>query len=584
MNALFYRRLLAWLFDRFVILILFYITSLVVFGLYNPVIGLALGAMTIVRDNSIEFTPHAYRVFLYLLVLNLLVGRAYYLIFDLFYQGTLGKKIFKLGIICSSNNMTKLGGYFFRTFLYLIFYAVIFILTTLLINVQNWIYVIITNLVLYLPVFFTKKNQTLYDLISSIQIVTKAKKLLESQDDINSEVRDSYSKWISKYKTLKFIIYICIITTTVFFVPNILIYNRNYSLYELNKSKWEPLAIAKYKSEYKIYDNLLKRYSEELEIYNNEYLKYCMKKREYDLDVQVWRGTHGEDEYNKLRSYLAYKRDVYYYMASAEKYLACQKLEYWYFHSDAPRMPIEPKEPFRLVSHLQEPIDPLKDNNSQFACYNNYFNISSRFWDITFVRNPVNNILPFFLILLFVFGSYYLFVGLIKMFQNPQRISNYIIGVVSFVLAINLLNYIFRWYVYFYSLVDQVTESNHSINLLDKLSYYLVVIFVLSAIFSVFFAFIYSKLKLKENLFFPFNTGINRLLIVVFILLSIYNEVFFLIETKFYFWTGNYCNILKFYGSNTDESSFSGLVIMLFLIIAYSVLVWVYNGFGKKSI
>jgi len=201
MKASFFERVLAWLIDRVFILILFLIASILILGPYSFAgpLGQAIGAMDSSKNVAIEFIRTAYNFYLFFLLLYLLSNRTYYFLFEVFSGQTIGKKILQLQVTDLNGNKPKFIKFFFRSTVYVVAYFLIYILSISIGNLQNWMYIIITNAVLYSTILFTPEKQTLYELLSSSKVLKEDK--IVSEKPINTIGENNYSK-IKKQKLI----------------------------------------------------------------------------------------------------------------------------------------------------------------------------------------------------------------------------------------------------------------------------------------------------------------------------------------------------------------------------------------------
>ena len=166
---------------------------------------------------------------------------------------------------------------------------------------------------------------------------------------------------------------------------------------------------------------------------------------------------------------------------------------------------------------------------------------------------------------------------------------------ISVMLAFLAFNNIIRYYSYYYSY-----EFNILNNLfISILTYSLILILVY-----FFIAIIYKQISKEIFKYFPYNVGINRLLFTFMIILSIYSELKYLIVSSMKIDPSDWLNFFlfkyaqsnfeqrievsnpKYYNNIYDNPNifFSGIFLLLLLIMLYIISVWIYRGFKNESV
>ena len=173
METSFFRRSFAWIIDKIIVIPLFFITNIIIFGAYEApgLFGYAMGCLASTPFEAERYTPNNYLITF--IVIFLAVNRVYYLLCELFFKRTLGKFAAKLEI----RNLDSSPITVFKSFLRVVSYwgsylIILFILSLVFHNSVTWSKIILLTyvIILLVPLYITNGTQTLYDLISLSKI------------------------------------------------------------------------------------------------------------------------------------------------------------------------------------------------------------------------------------------------------------------------------------------------------------------------------------------------------------------------------------------------------------------------------
>jgi uncharacterized RDD family membrane protein YckC len=142
-----------------------------------------------IASNVINLLPGQWLT----LILNIITSATYFIVLEQSkWQGTIGKKLFRLKVVDSTNNQLSPIKSFWRHLCYLAPVSVIHLLTYLIhpkcFNIQAYkahldlfdvmpcvwslfIWPVIIHNLLLMPVFFTKDKTTVYDMVSKTKVV-----------------------------------------------------------------------------------------------------------------------------------------------------------------------------------------------------------------------------------------------------------------------------------------------------------------------------------------------------------------------------------------------------------------------------
>ncbi len=154
---------------------------------------------------------------------------------------------------------------------------------------------------------------------------------------------------------------------------------------------------------------------------------------------------------------------------------------------------------------------------------------------------------------------------------------NFLVLVYSFVFSYVFLNFILRLYAYNnlnkYNKDTSIKFLNISENIVIIIAIFLLLLFISYFIFNA----LYKKIKINELFFIPFNSGINRIIFLILIVLSTYNEIIHFSLDNSYISCYDWDNIFLF------NSNLNGLFIFISLQIIYLVFLWIYFGFKNSK-
>jgi len=569
MKAAFYKRVLAWFIDRIFISIVFIIASILILGPYNfsGPLGQAIVAMDSSKNIAIEFIRTAYNFYLFFILLYLLSNRTYYFLFEVFSGQTIGKKILHLQITNLDGNKPKIIKFFFRSLIYVVAYFLIYRLSSSIGNLQNWMYIIITNAVLYSTILFTPEKQTLYELLSSLKVINEDK--IVTEEHVNTIVKSSdsekkiyekhdriiFNKYIDKKKIIKIISFSSLAIYFIIIISNYAVYQNKHAEYRTYIKNWEQQEYSKkliqFKHDIKIYNDSLYIYNLKVNSYSTDSISYSLKlksyykersenrKKESIYNIKLNKWSRNLSEHNRQIFYsLKYKYNYRFLWSSEEKD--------WY---KSLKGPIEPygyglyeQVLTNLLTYPIKPTYPQKAKMTYFPSYETYNKISIDFFNTLLIRNPVYNLLPYFIILAACFVYLSLLYFTIYKFQHYTSKFFFRFSII-FTLIIFFVFLIFNLFT---TSVNSTLELYNSVLLHISLISFSLMIFIIGN-------FIYTKLKPKLNNYFPLNKGMNRLLLVLFCILTIYSIM------KGQIWP-----------------------IAIFLI-CYPVFLWIYNGFKESK-
>lgn len=611
METSFFRRSFAWIIDKIIIIPLFFITNVVIFGAYEApgLFGYAMGSLDSTPFEAERYTPNNYLITF--IAIFLAVNRVYYLLCELLFKRTLGKFVAKLEI----RNMDSSPITVFKSFLRVITYwgsylIILFILSLVFHNSVTWSKIILLTyiIILLVPLYITNGTQTLYDLISLSKIAyTKQTKTVNiktthiKDDPKNSTVSFNEKKHFKLFKLL-----------SIIFVVSFIVLSYNYTLfksenekYQSIKNKWENeksnkinidyknnlniynVEMVRYESDLKKYYDYIPEYNKKLKNYNSEVAIYDRKISNYNRKLDKWlSGLSRQSQINY--SYMKRESDVSGLLMSSPNSSSTgnshdSKAEFkkWLKRMGAPNdddinYPYPPSNPYPT-----KPNHPHKESLGNYPSYESVNNISNSPLRISFKRNPIKNIFPISLLSFIIISSLvFIFIYIkatIKEFTENDIRSNWSIILISIVLSFFLLNSALRYYCFY----NYINNPHNSYDLI--LDNYLFRTFILSLLSILSFQIInriYTKLKLNKTLYFPLNKGLNRLLMVFWIISSCYNEIIVSINNNFRINNTEWNGLTQF--KNNGSTFYSGIFLFILLFCAYLIFVWIYRGFKEK--
>lgn len=201
METSFFRRSFAWIIDKIIIIPLFFITNIIIFGAYEApgLFGYAMGCLNSTPFEAERYTPNNYLItFIFIF---LAVNRVYYLLCELFFKRTFGKFAAKLDI----RNLDSSPITVFKSFLRAISYwgsylILLFILSLVFHNSVTWSKIILlTYFILLVPLYITNGTQTLYDLISLSRVLKRDKKTSTSAVISDSVMQETNASTVNDF-------------------------------------------------------------------------------------------------------------------------------------------------------------------------------------------------------------------------------------------------------------------------------------------------------------------------------------------------------------------------------------------------
>lgn len=201
METSFFRRSIAWIIDKIIIIPLFFITNIIIFGAYEApsLFGYAMGCLDSTPFEAERYTPNNYLItFIFIF---LAVNRVYYLLCELFFKRTFGKFAAKLDI----RNLDSSPITVFKSFLRAISYwgsylILLFILSLVFHNSVTWSKIILlTYFILLVPLYITNGTQTLYDLISLSRVLKRDKKTSTSAVISDSVMQETNASTVNDF-------------------------------------------------------------------------------------------------------------------------------------------------------------------------------------------------------------------------------------------------------------------------------------------------------------------------------------------------------------------------------------------------
>jgi len=643
------KRCFGWIIDKIIVFILFIISCVFYYGPYVAPAILGEIAGTFIASPSLglkyigkfdEFNQyHHFMLFIIAIVVFVIIDRLYYLLFEIIWGGSVGKKIMNLKTIGNDGEKLKFSNKLLSAISYWAFYFIVLFLMIRFFDTFNWFsIIIITNSVLILPAFFTKKKQPFYDLYNLVEddkkddeskieskkialdnVNNKEKKPnenIETNSDLNdksiasividdniintnSKLSESYynrviKNILIKKKIFKLISYFAIATTIILVFLNCIVYFNEYYSYEKDKTIWEQqenrVNTILFNNSIKKYNYELNDYYRKVNSYSLDTLGYSDKIRSYDEEMRIYGNKISKYyvRYSEWKSNLS-SQELEFYQAhefgrnifDIEDYYRYQKLHF-------PIAPTRPTQP-ELLTYPIKPIYPQKAKVQNFPNYYIYSNLTNNFWDIRLNRNPLSNILPCFTIFSLCILGLFIILFFIQKFKQISNNIKYFTLIFSLILSFNFINFFLRWIIYYYySNIKSLDYNYNEINLLDNVLLYFVALILITIVFFVIFNFIFSGLVKRRYYYFPLNSGINRILILLFSITTTFNEVSYLINESFSIGNNDFQNIFKFdnydsYYYRDGHESFCGITIMFFFICAYFIFIWVYNGFKQKE-
>lgn len=201
METSFFRRSFAWIIDKIIIIPLFFITNIIIFGAYEApgLFGYAMGCLASTPFEAERYTPKNYLITF--IVIFLAVNRVYYLLCELMFKRTLGKFAVKLDI----RNLDSSPITVFKSFLRAISYwgsylILLFILSLVFHNSVTWSKIILlTYIILLFPLYITNGTQTLYDLISLSRVLKRDKKTSKSAVISDSVMQETNASTVNDF-------------------------------------------------------------------------------------------------------------------------------------------------------------------------------------------------------------------------------------------------------------------------------------------------------------------------------------------------------------------------------------------------
>jgi len=205
-------RISAWLIDKAIVLVLFASTIFVYCQVYETAfpIGKAVGdGLFDTPLSSIEYDYFSnvnpdlienYKLFILLCLFCILIDCIYILVCEILFCRTIGKKIFGF-IKCEKDRLKRnFSLTAFRLLIQTILFCILFVILSLILNNLLNIYILIlTNVILISPLFFTEKEQTVTDLLTVSFTLNREK--IENE---NMDLKKSYLyKTGDRLKTLK---------------------------------------------------------------------------------------------------------------------------------------------------------------------------------------------------------------------------------------------------------------------------------------------------------------------------------------------------------------------------------------------
>jgi len=197
----FFRRSFAWIIDKIIVIPLFFITNIIIFGAYEApgLFGYAMGCLDSTPFEAERYTPNNYLItFIFIF---LAVNRVYYLLCELFFKRTFGKFAAKLDI----RNLDSSPITVFKSFLRAISYwgsylILLFILSLVFHNSVTWSKIILlTYFILLVPLYITNGTQTLYDLISGSRVLKRDKKTSTSAVISDSVMQETNASTVNDF-------------------------------------------------------------------------------------------------------------------------------------------------------------------------------------------------------------------------------------------------------------------------------------------------------------------------------------------------------------------------------------------------
>ena len=201
METSFFRRSFAWIIDKIIVIPLFFITNIIIFGAYEApgLFGYAMGCLDSTPFEAERYTPNNYLItFIFIF---LAVNRVYYLLCELFFKRTFGKFAAKLDI----RNLDSSPITVFKSFLRAISYwgsylILLFILSLVFHNSVTWSKIILlTYFILLVPLYITNGTQTLYDLISGSRVLKRDKKTSTSAVISDSVMQETNASTVNDF-------------------------------------------------------------------------------------------------------------------------------------------------------------------------------------------------------------------------------------------------------------------------------------------------------------------------------------------------------------------------------------------------